>query len=60
MIGAGWTQGALRAKAGLERRGLRGAENFLGNSGFSVIKKVSYLTPFQKIQVSNFLPIIAY
>ena len=39
MIGAGWTQGALRAKAGLERRGLRVAENFFGNSGFSVINE---------------------
>ena len=59
MIGAGWTLGALRAKAGLERRGLRVAENFFGNSGFSV-KKMPYLTPFQKIQGSNFLAIIAY
>ena len=38
MIGAGWTQGALRAKAGLEQRGLHVAENFFGNSGFSVKK----------------------
>ena len=58
MIGAGWTQGALRAKAGLERRDLRVAEIFFGNSGFSVKKKCLIWRDFRKFRGLTFLPLL--